>query len=357
MHGRPALPKKSGTASAGLGEDKKVTEKPKIHTYKSVCAKLGLIMCVFFVCRILSGYFTPWLVSQAERMDETAFYLNHAVTMVLLIYVIPLVVTMAVFKSFSQYGGKWRALYQKPRRLARALGSFPAMYGMGYGTALLTLLVMFIISRVTGGQTFIEDLFRPTVMEPSTNIVNVLATVFMLVVIAPVVEEFWMRGVVYDALKPYGAGMAIIISSVLFGLMHGSMYMLFYTTALGFALGYVRYATGSLFAVTVLHALVNAVAAGILLMSSLTELTNEESKLINTFYNIYMLAVLILIIVGVIVFIVKIPVIKKYKIENGWDEIGAGRKTALFFASIPVIIMLILALNEHTHNWLLDLLI
>jgi len=133
--------------------------------------------------------------------------------------------------------------------------------------------------------------------------------------------------------------------------------MLFYTTTLGFALGYVRYATNSLFVVTILHAIINAVAAGYLFLSSLTEITNGANRLFNTFLNIYGLALLVLIIVGVIAFIRRIPVIRRYRIDNPWNEISAGRKTAIFLTSIPVIIMLILAFNEHTNYWLLGLLI
>ena len=96
----------------------------------------------------------------------------------------------------------------------------------------------------------------------------------------------------------------------MFGLMHGSLYMLFYTTAFGFALGYIRYATDSLFTVTILHATVNSIGAGALLFTTIMQMTNEENRLINTITIIYLLAMLVLIIVGIVVFISKIPAIK-----------------------------------------------
>jgi len=332
-----------------------VDERNRLKDYRVVCAKLGAVMCVYFVCRIISGVLVDLISGLGNTIGNTPAYMIGYVVMIIMIYVIPILVTAIVFNSFSYYSrdnGGLRALYRKPRRLARAFGTFPAMYGFGYGTALLTLLVMFIVSRITGGQTLIEDLFRPTALEPSSSIVSALAMLFMLVVIAPVVEEIWVRGIMYDALKPYGNGIAIIISSVLFGLMHGSLYMLFYTTALGFALGYVRYATGSLFVVTILHAIINSISGCLLLLLSLVEITDGDSRLLNTVFTIYVLAILILIVVGIIAFITKIPAIKEYRIENGWDEIGPGKKTSLFLLSIPVIIMLILAINELANNWL-----
>ena len=344
-HGHSSYEENSYEQNPG---DKKLT----IRDYKITCAKLGLVMCIYFICRLLHGAVANLLALLTFEIGHTAVQLISMSMSVVLIYFIPLLATAIVFKSFSNYGkenGGLKTLYKKPKRLARAIGTFPAMYGLGYGVALLTLLASFLISRFGGGQTFIEDLFRPTVIEASTSIAEALMMVFLLVVIAPVFEEIWVRGIMYDALKPFGYGIAIIISSILFGFMHGSMYMLFYTTALGFALGYVRYATGSLFVVTILHAIINSIAAGLLFLSALMEIVQEENRMLNTIFSTYVLAMLILIVVGLIVFIRKIPVIKKYKIENVWNEISPGKKTALFFLSIPVIIMLVLAFNEHAN--------
>jgi hypothetical protein len=216
------------------------------------------------------------------------------------------------------------------------------------------MLANWLISRFTEETTRVEEYFQPTALEPSVNIAYLIGMVISLVIIAPVFEEFLCRGIIYDALKPYGNGAAIIISSVLFGLMHGSLQMLFYTTALGFALGYVRYATDSLFVVTVLHALLNAVAAGALVAMSLVEITEHENMLVYTFQNIYIFASLVLIVVGIAAFIKKIPVIKKYKIENAWNDIGGFKKIALFFVSLPVLLMLVFAFDEHANSMLLE---
>jgi len=329
----------------------------KLRSYKIICAKLGLIMSIYFLCRILNGITVSLISGMASNLSASTSYVIHAVIAVLLNYLVPIYITALVFKSFDNYNGRYRELYQKPKRLARALGSFPAMYGLGYGIALLTLLLTMLLSRFSLGQSIIEDLFRPATLEPSTDIISTLAMMFILVVVAPIFEEFLVRGIIYDALEPYGSGIAIIISSILFGLMHGNMNMLFYTTALGFALGYIRYATRSIFATTVLHAIINSVAAGMLFVLSLSEITYYENKLVNTLFSVYILAMLMLIAIGIIAFIKKIPAIRKYKIENIWTEIGAGRKAAIFFLSIPVLIMLVLAFNEHSNYWLLNLII
>ena len=329
-------------------------EKLKLRDYKIVCAKLGLSMCVYFVCRLLAGWVSA-LLNTYSGMGDTAQSLVRSGVIIVLVYVLPLLFTATIFKSFENYKGNYHNLYKKPKRLARALGTFPATFGLGHGIALLTLLISFLISRHLGGQTYIEDLLRPTIFEPSTDIISVITMVFMLIVIAPIFEELLCRGIVFDALKPYGTGMAILISSFLFGLMHGSLYMLFYTTAYGLALGYIRYATGSLFTVTILHAIVNFIGAGALLLSTLMHITNEENRMINTINVIYLMAVLVLIVVGIVVFISKIPAIRRYTIENKWTQLSAWKKTAWFFMSAPVIIMMVLAFNELSKGWLAGL--
>jgi len=342
--------------TANPGPDDTQNDSPKLPGYKIVCAKLGLSMCVYFICRMLASWLSMHFGRFEDVMNGTVYSVLSSMMLIVMVYVIPLLFTAIIFNSFEKYKGNYRILYKKPKRLARALGTFPAAFGLGHGIALLTLLVSFLLTRyVIGGHTYIEDLLRPTVIEPTTDIVSVIAMVFMLVIIAPVFEEFWTRGIMYDALKPYGTGMAILISSLLFGLMHGSLYMLFYTTAYGLALGYIRYATGSLFTVTIIHAIVNAISAGTLLLTTLVQITNEENRILNTVNMIFLFFVLVMIIVGVVVFLSKIPAIKKFKIENDWTGIGPWKKTAWFFASIPVIIMMVLAVNEISRFWLLGL--
>ena len=350
--GEPGASGEPGTSGEPDGIDKK-------SAYRAVCAKLGLVVSVYFVCRILGRLLSAWIDGFAGVLGQAAAYTLGMSVVIALNYFVPILLAAALLKSYSHYSGSGglRALYKRPRRLARALGTFPAVYGLGYGTALATLLAIFLITRLTGGQAPFEDIVRPTVLEPSPGVAGALMTVVLMVVIAPVLEEFWVRGIMYDALRPYGSGIAIIISSVIFGLMHGSVQMLFYTTALGLALGYVRYATGSLFVGTILHAIVNSVSSGLLLLNSLTGLAFGGNKLLNTAFSVYVLAMLVLIVVGLSAFFKRIPVIRTYRFENEWREIGAGKKTALFFASIPVIIMLVLAINECSHDWMFRLLL
>lgn len=83
--------------------------------------------------------------------------------------------------------------------------------------------------------------------------VSVIATV----VIAPVGEEFIFRKLLIDRTRRWGDTVAVLLSGILFGLFHGNLFQLFYTTMFGFLLAYIYTRTGRLGWCIGLHALIN----------------------------------------------------------------------------------------------------
>lgn len=88
------------------------------------------------------------------------------------------------------------------------------------------------------------------------------------IVVAPVAEELFFRGVVYNAWeRERGAKVAILGSAALFALIHGSVYALAPIFALGVALALLYRATRSLPATMALHAGFNAISVVIALLA------------------------------------------------------------------------------------------
>lgn len=68
------------------------------------------------------------------------------------------------------------------------------------------------------------------------------------------VEEFAMRGVLLGVLKKhFGNGTAILVSSILFGVMHGNLVQIPFAFLLGLYLGYITVYTHSIFPAVILH--------------------------------------------------------------------------------------------------------
>lgn len=82
-----------------------------------------------------------------------------------------------------------------------------------------------------------------------------------LVVLAPVAEEILFRGYLFGKLrKLVPLWVAILITSILFGLIHGAWNLAIDTFALSIVLCLLRVSTGSLWAPILLHMMKNAIA-------------------------------------------------------------------------------------------------
>lgn len=93
-----------------------------------------------------------------------------------------------------------------------------------------------------------------------TSVGGIILYVVSTAVIPALTEEFAMRGVVLQTLRKHGDGFAIIISSLLFAVMHGNFVQAPFAFIGGLALGYCAVKTGSLWLPITIHFLNNLMA-------------------------------------------------------------------------------------------------
>ena len=96
---------------------------------------------------------------------------------------------------------------------------------------------------------------------------NVLATIMQgsdpfwriltVGILAPIVEELIFRKFLIDRTVKYGEWVAILTSSLMFGLFHGNFSQFFYATLLGGIFAYVYIRTGRIWITVVFHMLIN----------------------------------------------------------------------------------------------------
>jgi membrane protease YdiL (CAAX protease family) len=100
------------------------------------------------------------------------------------------------------------------------------------------------------------ELIAPTGYDnPSTVIM------YMTVALSPAfAEEFLFRGVIYGNLRPFGKTQAILISSLLFALMHQNVGQFFYTFVGGMAMALMYELTGTLWCSILFHLFNNELA-------------------------------------------------------------------------------------------------
>jgi sodium transport system permease protein len=88
--------------------------------------------------------------------------------------------------------------------------------------------------------------------------------VWLVLAVTPAVcEEIYFRGFVLSGLRRLGTGRALIVSALLFGLAHSSVYRLLPTAVLGLLFGYAVWRSGSIACGILAHALNNGISASI----------------------------------------------------------------------------------------------
>lgn len=84
-----------------------------------------------------------------------------------------------------------------------------------------------------------------------------LVMVFILLVAAPLCEEWFFRKLLLDRACIYGEKLAIFVSALLFAFYHTSIYQFFYAFFVGLIFGYLYLRTGRLWVTALMHAVFN----------------------------------------------------------------------------------------------------
>lgn len=106
-------------------------------------------------------------------------------------------------------------------------------------------------------------------------------------------EEFAFRGVILGLLRPYGKGLAVVVSAALFALMHGNLVQIPFAFVCGLGLGYATIRTGSLWPAIIAHFVNNAMS--FVLDYLARSLSQDAADLI---YYLYFLVLLLAGVIG-----------------------------------------------------------
>lgn len=144
-------------------------------------------------------------------------------------------------------------------------GALAAGFGWGVvawiGSTAIIVIVVWVLERL--GQA--PD---PTTAEVAIGRLEPWITVPAIVIFAPIAEEVFFRGVVFNAwLREGGRAYAYIGSAALFAVIHLSLVSILPIFLLGLALAWVYERTGSLLAPMAMHATVNGISIAIALLA------------------------------------------------------------------------------------------
>ena len=128
-------------------------------------------------------------------------------------------------------------------------------------------------------------------------------SVLMLAVLAPVMEEVLFRGILLDAVREkYSSGRAIVVSALMFGVIHIIPQQVVNAFVIGLILGFIYVRTDSLWPVIIIHALNNAMAYVIMQWSDGANLTVRSLIENDTTYAVvYGMSLAVFIVSGYMV--------------------------------------------------------
>ncbi|MBQ7364657.1 MAG: CPBP family intramembrane metalloprotease [Clostridia bacterium] len=170
----------------------------------------------------------------------------------------------------------------------------PSVAGMS------ALLAFFLYFWVIGFMSIVGAVF-PELLESynesmsSTTEINWVSQILMVSVGAPLVEELIYRNMALTNMrKSMHPMLAVAITSVIFGVVHGNFLQIIYAAALGFVFGFLFVRTDSIFPSLIGHAVFNTIGLG---FSYLGEIIQEGSGA-ETALNVGTVLLLLLSLAG-----------------------------------------------------------
>jgi len=165
-------------------------------------------------------------------------------------------------------GSSWDAAFGMNRRaLRRAAGQGLVSY-VGILPVIFTISLLYQLFLYAGGYPVTLQDVVEIFLEPQSGW-SLLCLMTLAVVVAPIVEEILFRGILLPVLmRKAGLGTAVVVSSILFALIHQHLPSFIPLFVLSVALSLLYVYSGSLWGPIILHALFNGISICILLLVS-----------------------------------------------------------------------------------------
>ena len=237
----------------------------------------------------------------------------------------------------------------------------PEKKKLGFGKWWLLFLISF-------GVMYIGAMIGDTVMEYASEIVgydysnglesiidedNIWLTAIFTVIVAPIGEELVFRKLIIDRTQKYGGMVCIVLSALMFGLMHGNFYQFFYCFGIGLILGYMYYSSGKIIPCMLLHAAINFMGSvvptwlsPILEKLETLDPTNLEAFtefVTNNILGIMAALTFSMLIYAAMALAIILPIVLRKKIKLGKPEVQLprGRAGAIIVGSAGMITLIV----------------
>ncbi len=275
---------------------------------------VGLVLIVY----ALLVLYIPYGLKQLAAL-EVISYLNNKNTF--LITCLICLISGSIFPFFAlrkAFGIKLVKFKNRPQIDIRDyLINFVTYFGFVAAALYLNTIIFELIGFQGSIVSDIGVTFNDTL---NGNVLYLL----IYIVISPILEEYAFRGVLLNCLSKYGRFFALIMTSIIYALAHGSISEMFPSLLMGYLLGKMMLNYRSIWPSIITHILANGFLC-------LLALIPEENSYIS-----------IIIIAAVIVAAIILVITKHYKLVSVKNSKANEKVSLMFLSNIFVIISLVL---------------
>ena len=194
--------------------------------------------------------------------------------------------------------------------------------------------------------TAISAVISSPIANPVQELINSAdfwLNLLLISLIGPIFEEVIFRKLLIDRTIRYGARVSIIISALLFGLIHGNLNQFFYAFLMGGFFAYVYIKTGKIIYTILLHISVNLIGSVVSLFvieSASAIAQNTFTPLDMSIVLIYMIFILIMFFIGIL----SLLTLKTAKFNGSKTQISLKQPLKTVFLNYGMVCFIIFGL-------------
>ena len=127
-------------------------------------------------------------------------------------------------------------------------------------TIIIYFIIIIIVVNLVSGWFFSDYPLQKNVSQLSVSQEITTIQLLSIMVLAPVTEEFYFRGILFNSLKKrYGKLFILTLTSLIFSIIHCNVPAAPTLFILGFSLGLVQLTTGSILITIIMHSIFNCI--------------------------------------------------------------------------------------------------
>lgn len=212
--------------------------------------------------------------------------------------------------------------------------------GKPYKSSLMPAAVVAGVGVCMGANiisSYINAIFNSFGYEPAVLDFNLpegiggfVLSIFRMAIVAGVVEELSFRGSVMGNLRYYGDNFAIVMSSIIFGMVHGNFTQIPFALIAGISMGYFSVKTGTIWTGVIIHIINNLLSV---ILTYAPDVIGEENSLALQALIIYGF-----VGAGLAAMVYFYNKTKDTPLSRGRSVLDATEKTKAYFLNAPLII-------------------